>query len=238
LLLGDSFVESLRVPIPASFPYLLERCLDDYYPQPVEVINAGMANYSNAEALFFLEQEGLRYKPDLVLAVFSIGNDFDAYAARERSDGWLNAFGGYLISLDDKGHLQRTWVDWQQPSPFEQMSATERFLRRFKTYQILTHPDTQLHHWLEDFRDKAPNTFLFGSLLTALPQSEPSTPETTDDFRQNFSLMIYTADFPYSEDTPPKLKEGWAIIDRVFSDMQAVTAEAPNSCTASARSFE
>ena len=224
LMLGDSFTEGISVPIAQGFPHRLEVCLNAHYTRPVEVINSGTAYYATTEELFFLQHEGLRYDPDLVLVGFFIGNDLDAYAARENNDGWLQSLGGYLIELDETGALQKRWVDWQNPSPYDEISTAQLLLRQLKTYNLFAHPDTQLYNAIDDFQDNFKKNWLarrITGFFSAQSRPEAAKP---DDFRNNFSILIYAQDYPYSAYTHPKLVENWHIIDNAFSKMDEVSA--------------
>lgn len=95
LVLGDSFAEVVQVPIADNFSSRLADCLNRQNQQRVEVINSGVSYYSSAEELFFLQHEGRRYQPDLILVAFYVGNDIEAYEARKREDGWVASLGGY-----------------------------------------------------------------------------------------------------------------------------------------------
>lgn len=76
VVLGDSFVEAMQVPLMATFPRQLEDLLSvTSRPQRVEVISAGVSGYGTAGALLALREKGLRYQPDLVLLAFYPGND-------------------------------------------------------------------------------------------------------------------------------------------------------------------
>jgi hypothetical protein len=76
LVLGDSFVEALQVPIEATFTHVLEAELgaDGAHP-PIEVVSAGVSGHGTASELLFFESEGRRYAPDLVILAFYPGND-------------------------------------------------------------------------------------------------------------------------------------------------------------------
>ena len=76
LIIGDSFVEGLQVGQDENFPALLEVMLNESASMPVEVINGGVSRYGTDNALLFLEGEGLRYEPDLVIYAF-YANDID-----------------------------------------------------------------------------------------------------------------------------------------------------------------
>lgn len=70
LMLGDSFVEGLQVAQDKTLPVQLEAQLRQRLNSPVEVINAGVSRYGTGNSLLFLEAEGLRYDPDLVIYAF------------------------------------------------------------------------------------------------------------------------------------------------------------------------
>ncbi|MCA9501916.1 MAG: hypothetical protein KC616_02490 [Myxococcales bacterium] len=67
--LGDSFTAGYEVAGDETFSSVLEQELRRAGLQ-VEVLNAGVSGYSNAEALLYLERELLKYDPDLVLLSF------------------------------------------------------------------------------------------------------------------------------------------------------------------------
>ncbi len=67
--LGDSFTAGYEVQQEETFSSVLERELRAS-GHTVEVLNAGVSGYSNAEALVYLERELLRYDPDIVLLSF------------------------------------------------------------------------------------------------------------------------------------------------------------------------
>ncbi len=71
--LGDSFTTGYEVDEDEIFSSVLGRRLREAGHR-VEVLNAGVSGYSNAEALVYLERELLKYDPDLVILSF-YGND-------------------------------------------------------------------------------------------------------------------------------------------------------------------
>ena len=71
--LGDSFTAGYEVDYDQTFSQVIERELSRAGLE-VEVLNAGVSGYSNAEALLYLERELFRYDPDLVMLSF-FGND-------------------------------------------------------------------------------------------------------------------------------------------------------------------
>lgn len=72
---GDSFTFG-TVDLRNNFLKVLETKLNNYCKNnQVEVINGGVPWYGTKHELVFLRKYGLRYKPDLVLVTFFIGND-------------------------------------------------------------------------------------------------------------------------------------------------------------------
>jgi hypothetical protein len=69
LVLGDSFTIGYESAQDATYAAILERYLDSH-GLPSEIINAGMSGSSTAEALILLEEEGVKYGPDVVVLGF------------------------------------------------------------------------------------------------------------------------------------------------------------------------
>lgn len=74
LVLGDSFVEALHVPLEDTLARRLEEEIDRQ-GRNVEVIGAGVSGYGTAGAVLFFERQGVRYEPDVVVLAFYPGND-------------------------------------------------------------------------------------------------------------------------------------------------------------------
>lgn len=73
--LGDSHTQGYEVRQEFTFSAVLERYLGEHQKR-AEVINAGVSGFSNAEELVFLENEGVKYQPEVVVVGFST-NDFE-----------------------------------------------------------------------------------------------------------------------------------------------------------------
>ena len=69
LVLGDSFTWGFGVEQEQIFTEVIENSTED-----VEVINAGVSGFSPDQELIWLQEQGMRFQPDLVLLVLS-GND-------------------------------------------------------------------------------------------------------------------------------------------------------------------
>ncbi len=74
LSLGDSQTEGFEVRQDFTFSAVAERWLNAH-GIPADVINSGVSGFGTAEELAFLENEGIKYHPDVVVLGF-FGNDF------------------------------------------------------------------------------------------------------------------------------------------------------------------
>lgn len=76
LMLGDSFIESLEVEYPKTFPVLLERYVNERSPD-WEVAVVGSQGYSTSQELLAFRRFHEVISPDIVLLCFYCGNDFE-----------------------------------------------------------------------------------------------------------------------------------------------------------------
>ena len=76
LMLGDSFIESLEVEYPKTFPVLLERSVKEHSPD-WEVAVVGSQGYSTSQELLAFRKFHDVISPDVVLLCFYCGNDFE-----------------------------------------------------------------------------------------------------------------------------------------------------------------
>jgi hypothetical protein len=78
VVLGDSNAEALQVPMENTFWSVMERQLQGcswLARRPVEVLNFGVSGYSTTQELLAYEKFARKYRPDIVLLAFFIGND-------------------------------------------------------------------------------------------------------------------------------------------------------------------
>jgi len=75
LALGDSYVEAAQVDASEMVTTRLEGLLNQGASHPIDVINAGVFGYGTGQELLLLDQEGVRYQPDLILLFFCQAND-------------------------------------------------------------------------------------------------------------------------------------------------------------------
>jgi hypothetical protein len=77
-ILGDSFAEALQVPLEKTFWSAMERQLPACLvtsKKKIEVLNFGVSGFSTARELILLERRVWPYSPDIVVVLFTPGND-------------------------------------------------------------------------------------------------------------------------------------------------------------------
>ena len=76
LVLGDSQVAGFEVAQEETFTRVAERVLTERGHR-IEVLNAGFRGYGTDQVLLFLQEEGVRYRPDVVLYVWAYNDPED-----------------------------------------------------------------------------------------------------------------------------------------------------------------
>ena len=76
MVYGDSFIAALNTPLKQTFVSQLEQLLSAKFPQPVQVINAGVPGYGPDQESLVMEDEIDSIKPNLVVFALYSGNDF------------------------------------------------------------------------------------------------------------------------------------------------------------------
>jgi len=97
--LGDSHTQGYEVRQDHTYSAVIERYLDKH-GYKAEVINAGVSGFSTAEALLFLENEGIKYQPDAVVLGF-YANDFED----NTKAGFFRLNPDGTLSIEKKQHI-------------------------------------------------------------------------------------------------------------------------------------
>jgi hypothetical protein len=162
LVLGDSSVVGFEVPEEAVFTRVAEAQLRER-GYTVEFINAGVRGYGTDQSLLFLEDEGLRYAPDLVLYKWT-DNDRDDNATVHRP---FRRFGKPYFDLDGNDAL----VLRGAPVPDYPYGADLRVGRDGEVRSLEIAPLTWVTLW---FRDVALTHSAFATALLKAALAAPS----------------------------------------------------------------
>ena len=92
LYLGDSVTFGYSIEAHSdTYPYLVEDLLERQLGRRVETVNAAVSGYSPWQQRLFLEREGLRYEPDLVVVGFVLNDVTEKLGLARfggRGEGW------------------------------------------------------------------------------------------------------------------------------------------------------
>ncbi|MGH7453914.1 MAG: alginate O-acetyltransferase AlgX-related protein, partial [bacterium] len=196
LILGDSFAEGYTVEFDHLFSEVLEKELNNEENQYCEVINCGTGGYSTDQELLFLQTEGKKYGPDLIILLFC------------DNDPWYNAqpkyYRGYKPLFELKnGEMILTNVPIPKPdtSTIKQATGETAFFRKVKDW-------LNYHSYLYVFaRRRIENSFDLFSLAIKLGLAEPrnfaafTTPEEFEVFKKSYG---------------PKIVKAWEITERLI----------------------
>jgi lysophospholipase L1-like esterase len=122
VVLGDSFVDGYTIPMQDRFTEVLEASLKPQF----DVINLGVAGYSTDQELLLLDQEGWKFKPDLVVLAFYY-NDVWGNGSRHFSESTRTQ--KPVFSLDTARNLSLSNVPVPYPVPVLQ--------DRFRLYDLI-----------------------------------------------------------------------------------------------------
>ncbi len=82
LVLGDSFMEALQVPLERALPALLEQRLKAEQKK-VEVVNLSVSGWGTDDEVTYLERHGMQLAPDGILIMMTLHNDVADNAQQE-----------------------------------------------------------------------------------------------------------------------------------------------------------
>ncbi len=165
VLLGDSFIEALQVPFEASLPSLLERQLAQATGRRVEVISAGVSGWGTDDALRWLGEYGLRYRPDLVLVAMTLHNDFSDNLRQE----WHRLDGDSLITVQHVPMARGRYAIVKLKAYVATRLQTYQLWRRVRHGEEMRHVAQDLnHHVVQLFETPSPPAIEKAATITGL----------------------------------------------------------------------
>ncbi|HEC24064.1 MAG TPA: hypothetical protein ENI95_14210 [Chloroflexi bacterium] len=215
LILGDSLMAALQVPMEDSLPALLEERLNTDPRTALsgyrfEVINGAVNGYSTLDEYLFLREEGYRYEPDLVLYAFANNDTEDIISPTRQRNGITQ----YALA-DESGNLI---LD----------EAGEPILIREPYVPESALPDRSLvaDRWLKD-RSK-----LYAVIISpALDRVRPLWRAFTNLFRRVDRPVFYEKHFAVNPEVPG-YRESWQALSQLVLMMRD-RSESVGACFAS-----
>lgn len=168
LTIGDSYTLGFEVRQDQTYSAVLEKYLNRKGLN-CEVINCGVGGFSNAEELVFLENEGIKYNPDVIILGFYVNDLVDNI----RADLYRLADG--KLVLNKKVYLPGI--------------KTRDFLNSFFIYRWLSQ-HSYLHNLLRTLASRSFSKKLLKKHLGELRRSQESKPEDIESSGEQLAVAI------------------------------------------------
>jgi hypothetical protein len=188
-VLGDSFVEGLEVELDSTFLAIAERRLNAQFDRTIEVMNFGRIGMTQSEELLVLQNEVVRFSPDMVAVLFWPENDIRDIDKRTAINQ-LRPF--YIVSQSGELMLDTSFTQRREYklkailSPFKKRSVLLSFL--LERYGYL--------RWRMREAQIAPSTPIETKLTASLSlQTANPDPVYTENYRLNKRLIEEMAEF-------------------------------------------
>ena len=120
LILGDSFVEAIQVPLENTFHKIMEKELNRRMNFPVEVISLGRSGAGTKKSYEILLETGNRFSPDLVLMQFLSNDLIDNSPPLKKEEKEQEKRRKQYIPQLREAYFRYLWV---KPSRFNQLLA-------------------------------------------------------------------------------------------------------------------
>ncbi|HEY8515299.1 MAG TPA: SGNH/GDSL hydrolase family protein [Candidatus Binatia bacterium] len=207
VILGDSFIEGYSVNLEDRVSERLEKLLSEQDPsRRYEVIALGTAGYSTDQELIWLESEGVKYQPDVVVVMFYMNDVW----FNGQSKYWRGEKPAYVL---ENGELKLTNVPVPDARPKKKKRETGRGLK----------------HWI---RANSKIYALFSLALENSPGLRRAatalglvSPRDEDD-DDNGGPRVADELSVFQKEEPPATMNGWRMTGAILERMNEVANEA------------
>jgi hypothetical protein len=141
LVVGDSQVAGFEVAQDETFTRVAERVLRER-GHPVEIVNGGFRGYGTDQVLLFLQEDGMGFRPDVVLYVWAYNDPEDNMTIHRP----FRRFGKGWFDLDASGGLRLSGT----PVPDYPHGINLKVGEDGKPFEIPVSPAEQAGLWLRD----------------------------------------------------------------------------------------
>ncbi len=164
VVLSDSFGMGYGVSLQNSFTEIMRSELQQKLSQPVEVINLSVSGYGTAEQLLMLQNEGIKYQPDLVLLTWH---------ATDPGDNLRSGLFEYT-----QGQLKRKNMSYLPGVKIRE------FLFSFAAYRWMA-GNSHFYNWIRDFAGSK-----IKRMLSYMQSTKPAVPELPTEKAPDYSLSL------------------------------------------------
>ncbi len=210
LVLGDSFVEAIQVPLEEKFPYILEQKLNSERGRRFEVLNLGIGGYGTDQEYLMLKYHGVKYQPDWVILALYIGNDILENSSTLVVDGHPTKPHFVLIN----GELKEV------PFTINDRTGADKIL--FSSVKDLFRRLLPSTYYLVTGRISSTSTPLLVNVLRAigLMGSEPVAPQQSTKPQpplKEFTRLWYGI---YAKEDAPQWQDAWEVTKALLLEMR------------------
>lgn len=210
VILGDSFIEGYSVNREDRVSEQLEKILAAQDPsRKYEVIALGTAGYSTDQELIWLEEEGVKYDPDVVVTMFYMNDVW----FNGQSKYWRGEKPAYVV---ENGELKLTNV----PVPDPKAGKKEKKQQSGRG----------IRHWIRA------NSKVYALVALALENSPGLrglatgvglvSPKDDDEQGEDGGPRVADELSVFQKDPPPATQQGWRMTEAILDEMDAVASEA------------
>ena len=150
LAVGDSSTFGYGVTRDEAYVSRLEKSLSDSYPgRLIEIINAGTPGWTTAHGAAFLANEGLDWKPNVVLVNFGYNEQLGASSGAPHYDYDATLRRVRYHSLGESNSILFKDLPPEKPQQEERfLDRFEDFPARLKLTRLLRRSAHEVHHWI------------------------------------------------------------------------------------------
>lgn len=137
LILGDSFVEAIQVPLEKAFHKIVEKELNRRMDFPVEIISLGRSGAGTQKSYEILLETGIRFRPDLVLMQFLSNDLIDNSPLLKKEENDQEERRKQYIPQLREAYFRYLWV---KSSRFNQLFAL-KLARLYQGFRVSKYAD-------------------------------------------------------------------------------------------------
>ena len=209
VILGDSFIEGYSVDREDRVAEQLEKLLSEQDPsRTYQVVALGTAGYSTDQELIWLESEGIKYQPDVVVTMFYMNDVW----FNGQSKYWRGEKPAFVI---DNGELKLTNVPVPDPRTGKDMKKAKESGRGLRHW---IRANSKIYALISLSLENSPG---LRGVATSLGLISPRE-EDEDDGGPRVADELSV----FQKTLPPDTQRGWMMTEAILDEMDAVAQQA------------
>jgi hypothetical protein len=211
VVLGDSFMEAYSVQLNDAFHRRLDKLIRDKGIDS-EVINLGVGGYGTLQEYLLFHQIGKRYRPEIILLGFYLGNDIrnNSFALESISNKNPKKPANRLLKVSSRPFLDPSDATGWTIIRSDYEEARRRYLETKQS------EDSFFARWTEKSALVQSSVAAAGRIADMLHSNKHDTEEINGDLKNKY-LAMYGANYCKE---PPEYSEAWAITERILARLR------------------